>query len=164
ADELGARRLWPQSQKAAQDPAQCCAGSGAADAKPCCTRRCGAQTRTSAALPVQEVAQSAASGRAADLQMLAPVRWPLRVLLHAGLLVERTAQHFVQLANRRVVALFRCFNDLLRQVVAQNEFRVDRMHARPACGLVVAFPFAALAIGLGPAVEALQVDEILAQP
>ncbi len=69
----------------------------------------------------------------------------------------------MQLAYRLVVALLGGFDGLLGQVVAQDVFRVGRLHARLARSLVGAFAFTALAIGLRPAVETLQIDEVFAQ-
>src|SRR5690606_36650824 len=102
-------------------------------------------------LPLQARAQ--ALGRATDLQMLAPLGGSLCVSLHTRLLVEGAAEHGMQLAYRLVVALLGGFDGLLGQVVAQNVFRVGRLHARLARSLVGAFAFTALTISLRPAVE-----------
>ena len=49
-----------------------------------------------------------------------PVRWLTGVCLHAGLILERTPQQDQQAVYLAMVALFRLFDRLLYQVVAQH--------------------------------------------
>ena len=60
--------------------------------------------------------------------MLAPLGRPLGVALHPGLFVEGAAENRMQLAHRRVIAFLRRLDRLLRQVVAQDVLRIDRVH------------------------------------
>ena len=69
----------------------------------------------------------------------------------------------MQFAHRGVVALLGGFDCLLGQVIAQDVFGVDRVHAHTALRLVVALPCAARQVVSGPGVEAGEIGEIVAQ-
>ncbi|MNS87648.1 hypothetical protein D3C72_1215960 [compost metagenome] len=93
--------------------------------------------------------------------MLAPLRRPLGIGLHTWLLFERLAQHLVQAPHFFVIATLSRFDSALRQIVAQDVQRVDRMHA-----VAAAFGIAGLAVDSRqivqrPAVKSGQFDEII---
>ncbi|MNP55659.1 hypothetical protein D3C76_1503200 [compost metagenome] len=94
--------------------------------------------------------------------MLAPLRRALCVAFVPRLFVERPHQHFIQLANRGVVALFRGGDRFLGQIVAQHIARVDRMHAHAPLLLVAAIALDAGAVFAAPGIEPSQIDEFLA--
>jgi hypothetical protein len=68
---------------------------------------------------------------------------------------ERRTQYRQQQLDLGVIALFGLFNGKLRQVVAQDIFRVRGQHGGTAYGVVSGADAQLCAISLQPAIEAL---------
>ncbi|MNV80140.1 hypothetical protein D3C71_1737290 [compost metagenome] len=70
----------------------------------------------------------------------------------------------MQAPNLRVVATLRRIDSLLRQVVAQDVQRIDRVHPLATLFLIqLAFAGNPVDVKLAPGIEALDIDEVIAQ-